>query len=219
MKAQAAFLAPFVIYLFIRRRVEWRTWLVAPAVFVAAWFPALVAGWPLSYLATLYVGQFQWVDSAGDYFIGSGASCWVAFGYLAPQLAFETRWLGLPLMSATLAGYWRLLPKPTPRRIVPAAALSAAVVPFVLPLMLDRFFLLATILAFVHAAAHPNPRSIGAAVSMEIAAAMPIFVWAFRFQPWETVGFLFSGVAIALLSMELSPVKSRRAQLPRFRST
>lgn len=199
VKAQAAFLAPFVFYLFVHQRVPLRTWLIAPAVFAAAWLPAWVMGWPLQYLATLYFGQFDWVNNAGDYFIGSGASPWVAFGYLFPEATFNARWIGTPLVLTGLALYWRKMPAPTPERIVPVAAIGAALVPFLLPLMLDRFFLLADVLAVTYALARPSRTTIAAAACMQVASAMPIWAWAFWGQPLEAFASIFALAALVLL--------------------
>ena len=94
-------------------------------------------------------------------FVGSGASLWTFFGFLAPQTTYDVRWLGLPLLLAGLAFYWRYLPRPTGRQMIMLAAIiSAAGVPFLLPLVRERFFMLGDILAFLFAAAYPSRRTI-----------------------------------------------------------
>ena len=202
-KAQAAVFAPFVIYLFVWQRTPAKVWAVAPLAFLSTMLPAWLAGWPVSYLFSIYVGQAQWVNPVGDCFVGNGASWWTTFGYLAPCTAYNLRWLGFPLAAVGLAIYWRFIPRPEPKRLLPAAAISASMVPFILPLMLERFFLLADLLAFAYALARPSRRSIIAAACMQVASALPIFVWAFRLQPLEGVASLFAAVAIFLLAREL----------------
>lgn len=188
VKAQAAFFAPFVIYLFLHRRVPWRTWLLAPVAVVVAWTPAWLAGWPPSYLATIYLGQAEWVNSAGNFFIGSGATWWSPFGYFVPATAYELRWIGFPIILVGLAAYWWWMPPPDDADVtLIAAIIGAAGVPFLLPLMLDRFFLLATVLSFILATARPNIRTIILAALVEVSCAYPMLVWAFRLQPTEVL--------------------------------
>ena len=226
VKMQAAVFAPFVIYLFVRQSASAKAWLAAPATFIAAWFPAWVMGWPLAYLATIYLHQFAWAGGiSGDYagfhdvvrwvgFVGNGASLWTPLGYLAPNAAFALRWwIGAPLLAIGLAAYWRFMPNvPTKRQLLIAAIISAVGIPFLAPGMLDRFFILADVLAFAYAISFPSRRSIIAAVAMQIASALPIFVWSFRLQPLESPAFLFGAVAIFLFAKELFE-KSRRVNV------
>jgi Gpi18-like mannosyltransferase len=201
-KGQAAVFAPFVVLLFAKARVRPLVWLIAPAVFLAAMVPAWLGGWTASYIASIYLGQAEYVDTAGDYFVGNGASLWTLLGFLAPKTVFELRWIGLPLVLVGLAAYWRYSPAPNARNMVRLAAISAAGVPFLLPLMLDRFFILAAVLAVINAIAFPSRRTILAAAAMEIASAWPIAVWAFFPHPWSAIGAPFALIALVLLWRE-----------------
>jgi Gpi18-like mannosyltransferase len=197
VKAQAAVFAPFVIYLFAWNRVPLRIWALAPVAFIAAWTPAWVAGWPLSYLTTIYLGQADWMNADKTFFVGSGASLWTFFGFLAPQTAYDVRWLGLPLLLAGLAFYWRYLPRPTGRQMIMLAAIiSAAGLPFLLPLVRERFFMLGDILAFLFAAAYPSQRTILLAVIVQVASAFPMLVFAYALQPWDVLAPLLMAVAL-----------------------
>jgi Gpi18-like mannosyltransferase len=212
-KAQAAFFAPFVIYLFVSERVPAWKWTVAPAIFVLTMVPAWLGGWQAAYIASIYLNQAEWVDRTHRLFVGDSASWWTSFSYLAPQSAYQMRWLGIPSAIAGLALYWWLLPRPTPRVIVLAATLSASAVPFLLPLMHERFFMLAGTLAFAYAVAFSSKRTIGAAVAMEVASAMPIFVWAFRAQPWDGTASIFALLAILMLLWELRELSGSRQEI------
>ena len=199
IKAQAAFFAPFVILLFVRRRVPPAIWLIAPIVFVAAMVPAWLGGWKASYIASIYLGQVNYMEHVGKYFIGSSASLWTPLGFLAPKLVFDLRWLGLPFILAGLAFYWRYAPTPNARNIVRLAAISAAGMPFLLPHMLDRFFILADVLAFLYAVAYPSRRTLIAAAAMQFASAWPMAVWAFFYHPWTFVAAPFAVIMLVLL--------------------
>ena len=197
VKAQAAVFAPFVLYLFVWDSVPLRIWLLAPLAFVAAWTPAWIAGWPLSYLSTVYFGQAEWMNADKSFFVGSGASIWTLFGFLAPRAAFDVRWLGLPLALAGLAFYWRYLPRPTGRQIIMLAAIiSAAGMPFLMPLVRERFFMLGDVLAFLLAAAYPSRRTITLAVLVQVASAFPMLVFAYALQPWDVLAPLLMAFAL-----------------------
>jgi Gpi18-like mannosyltransferase len=201
-KAQAAFFAPFVVHLFITRKVPFNIWLVAPAVFVAAMLPAWLVGWPARDLATVYLRQAMW-QPAGGYFISNGASWWTIYGWLLPHLAFKTFWVGFVLAMVAIGAGLTLVPKLSARTTVMLATISAAAIPFLLPGMHERFYLLADVLAFIYALAYPSRRSIAAAILMQIASAFPVYVWAFQIEPLELLAPPCAAVAIFLFVREL----------------
>ncbi|MBW8842714.1 MAG: hypothetical protein JF608_13120, partial [Sphingomonadales bacterium] len=54
-KAQAAFIAPFVLTVLLQRRANIALWIVPPAIYCVAMLPAWLAGWPAADLATIYL--------------------------------------------------------------------------------------------------------------------------------------------------------------------
>jgi Gpi18-like mannosyltransferase len=201
-KAQAVFFAPFVILLFWTRRVRPALWAVPPAIYVLACIPAALAGWPVWDLATIYLRQAQWQPE--DYvFVSNGASWWTWFGFLAPSLAARSFWIGFVAAIAATLAYWRLVSLTSQRRLMVAAVLSAAGLPFLLPGMHERFFILADVLAFLYAVSFPSRRAALAAASMQVASAFPVIVFAFKLEPWELVAPAFAIVAVALFWHEL----------------
>src|SRR5262249_12192091 len=58
-KLQTIFVAPYVLYLILRRKIALQHLLIVPTVYAAAMFPAWLLGRPVSELATIYVGQIQ----------------------------------------------------------------------------------------------------------------------------------------------------------------
>ena len=201
-KAQAAFLAPFVLHLFVTRKVPPYVWLVAPGVYLAAMLSAWLAGWPAWDLATIYLRQAAW-QPQDSYFISNGASWWTIYGWLLPRAALETFWIGFALALAAVAAALAFVPKPSARTTMLLATISAAGLPFLLPGMHERFYLLADILAFLYALAYPSRRSIAAAILMQFASAFPVYVWAFELEPLQ---LLSPPCAIAALFLFLREV-------------
>lgn len=138
-KAQAAFIAPYAVAVVVRER-KWSALAVPPLIYLAAIFPAWLSGWPLERLLTVYAGQFEYFD-----WLSAAPNLW-SF----PALAWKSpapAWLLLPYAAtaAALLIYWRRFPADP----LKAALLSAMIVPFLLPKMHERYFMLADVLALV----------------------------------------------------------------------
>jgi Gpi18-like mannosyltransferase len=208
-KAQAVCFAPFVAYLFIRHHVPLWKWAVPLFVYVVAIIPAWLAGWPLWDLLTVYLHQAQW-QPGGGYFISNSASWWTIYGWLAPEYALKTFWIGFLSTGVATIGYCLFMPNLSGARLVAAAALSAGFVPFLLPGMHDRFFILADVLAFLYALARPTPRTIAAAILMQIGSAWPGYVWGLQMPRWDIFAPPFAAAALLILVYEVS-LSTRRA--------
>jgi Gpi18-like mannosyltransferase len=200
-KAQAFFLAPFVWWLFLTRKAPWWCWLLPPGIYVIAMLPAWSAGWPAWELLTVYLRQAQWQPELGDIFISNGASWWTLYGYYFPQLALGTFWIGYVTTGIAVALYIAALSRRilTPRLMLAAAALSSVAVPFLLPGMHERFFMLADITAYCLAIADPKRSTIASAVLMQLASAIPGYGWALGLVRLELAACFFSLGAIILL--------------------
>ena len=209
-KMQAAFIAPFVLHLFVTRRVSWNIWLVAPAVWIGAMLPAWLLGWPAWDLASIYLRQAMWQpDKPPFYFISNGASWWTIYGWMFPQLALRTFWVGFALGFAAIGAGLIFVRKLSARTTVVLAILSAAGIPFLLPGMHERFYLLSDVLAVVYALAFPSRRSISAAVLMQFASAFPVYVWALQIEPWHLLSPPLAAVALFLFLRELADPAER----------
>ena len=203
-KAQAIFFAPLALHLFVTRQVPWKVWLVAPATYVGAMVPAWLAGWPVWDLATIYFRQALWQPDHGGYFISNGASWWTIYGWLDPSLALQTFWIGFALAAMVVFAALVFVPALAGRKLIVLSVLSAALMPFLLPGMHERYYLLADVLAFIYALGFPSRRSVVAAVSIQLASALPVYVWAFEAQPLQVVAPLIAAFGIFLLLRELS---------------
>lgn len=149
IKAQAAFCAPFFLAMAIRHRAPWREWLLAPLATLAMFAPALLLGWPLSDLLTIYTRQAGFFEELSR----NAPNIWAIVQVLP---------LGLPLTglanaaalgaSAAYAAHFGTRPL-TDRATVAAAALAPLVVVGLLPRMHERYFYAADVLVFVWAVA------------------------------------------------------------------
>jgi hypothetical protein len=86
IKAQAAFFAPFVILLFVRRRVPAGHLAYCADCVCRGHGAGLAGGWKASYIASIYLGQVNYMEHVGKYFIGSSASLWTPLGFLATEV-------------------------------------------------------------------------------------------------------------------------------------
>jgi Gpi18-like mannosyltransferase len=171
-KAQAIFLAPFVALVLIRRRAPLWSWLIPVAVYLAAILPAALAGWPLTDLLTVYLRQAAW-HLPGEVFISGAPNLWMLVRLAAPHLYSVA--LGIILAEMAAVAYvWRLLRADmNAHGLLTAAALSAAMLPFLLPGMHERFFALFEVLTFCLASI--DRRAIIVAVLAQAAFVLNIF--------------------------------------------
>ena len=200
-KAQAVFFAPFVVHLFLRNRVPLWHWMVPVGVYVVAMLPAWLVGWPAWDLATVYFRQVH--EPLLAEFVSDSASWWTLFGYAAKSLALKSFWFGFLTAAIGVIAYWYYLPRLTGTALVAAAVIASAGLPFLLPGMHERFFILADVLAFLYAFLRPSRNSIIAAVLMQLASALPVAAWAFRFQHGEVCAPFFAVGALLIFWQEL----------------
>jgi hypothetical protein len=109
-------------------------------VYFAAVAPAAIAGWPLTDLLTVYLEQSALA------FRGNAPNLWaipVAAGFRSPD--------SLAMVAAAAAGVVLVVvlarTKLSAHQLMLASLLSALVLPFLLPRMHERFFILADLLA------------------------------------------------------------------------
>ena len=202
VKAQAAFLAPFLFAVLLQRRVSAPHWLIPPAVTVALMIPAALAGWPVSDLLLKYVNQSSQLPS----FVSNASNPWVVLAVLAPAAGKALVPVGFGLAgAASLWLAWRLRSAiaDTPA-ILRAALLSALFVPTPLPKMHERYFLLADVLAFVLALTLRDRRSVAIAILTSAGSALAIAAYAVQ-APWLAIASAIpSGAALLLVWRQVS---------------
>jgi Gpi18-like mannosyltransferase len=168
-KAQAVFIAPFVIAMLVRRRAAPWLWLIPPALYVLAALPAWLAGWPASDLATIYWRQAQYFNT-----IGSAPGLWAIPAALLPRAPLGVFWIG-QLAALLFCGWYvvavvrRTLSR---SETIEAALLCALALPFILPKMHERFTLLADLLALTLVFAGRDRRSLFICIAVQVASAL-----------------------------------------------
>ena len=141
-KAQAIFIAPFVLGTIMRAPL--RHWLAPVGVYLAAMLPAWLAGWPTWDLAMVYIRQERWAPPGASAFVSTAPNLWAVLR-LDHEWAATHFWIGFLLAGLATLVYLRWFKR---FHLVAGAALSAAMLPFLLPGMHERFFALAEVLTF-----------------------------------------------------------------------
>jgi len=153
IKLQSMFLAPFMLCMVFAGRIPWKAGFVAPVVYVGSLIPALIAGRPLSELLQVYLVQGRYYhrlsfNAGNPYFIldffWQASNSWNV--YRGVTL------LGLAASSAvgaliSLAGVAK--EKLSDRAILLLATFSVTLMPYILPKMHDRYFIVSDVLCFL----------------------------------------------------------------------
>ncbi|HUP68133.1 MAG TPA: hypothetical protein VM145_07980 [Sphingomicrobium sp.] len=194
-KAQAVFIAPFIIGVLVQRRLPLWHWAIPALAFAVLMLPAAIAGWPVSDLLTVYFRQ------AGEFdFAGRLATPWVWVGMSLHDAAQKFYVWGYALAAAVAVGIAVLSFRAKQAALLPAALMSAIALPFFLPRMHERYFFLADVLSLALAFTLRNRMAITAAVAMQVASLLSLlsfFFLSFYQRPFPTlVGSLFAAAAL-----------------------
>jgi Gpi18-like mannosyltransferase len=194
-KAQAAFIAPFIIGGMIGRRAPLWQWLIPPLVFAASLVPAWLLGWPLSKLLMVYPGQ-----AAAVYFPGKLANPWMAGTMFAKEAArgyFVVGYAAALAASAAIAALTSASVRNS-RAMLTLAVLSATALPFLLPKMLERYFFLADVLSLALALSVRNRTATFVAIAVQLASLLSLLTYIYWFYtPFPTlIGVVFSAAAL-----------------------
>jgi Gpi18-like mannosyltransferase len=195
-KAQALFLAPYLLFLVLRREIRWAYLAIVPAIYVLSVLPAAFAGRSMADLLTIYLAQ------AGTY---------ERLSMSAPNLyPFVQRYLpvsfgvavGLGLALATVVGCflaasaWQFRAMTNELHLF-MATLMVALMPFLLPKMHDRFFFPADVFSYLLAFAEPPlwPAAVGFQLSSSLACSH--FLFGFHLGP--ALGGLINLILLTIL--------------------
>lgn len=211
-KAQAVFVAPFILGALIGRQTALWKWTIPLVVFVASMVPAWLAGWPAEQLATIYPHQAGWGEIPGRL-----ATPWIFATVYAPAAAPNYYWVGFAAAGLSAAGIaaGASASVRNPRAMVLLALLSSIALPFFLPKMLERYFFLADLLSFAIAIACRTRPTIAIAVGVQLASFLTLLSYIYFYaRPYPTmVGTVIS--AAALISTFML-ARQQGAQWPSF---
>lgn len=151
VKAQAAFILPWLLVMTMRSRFSWRSWAWLPVPFLVSIIPPAVLGRSVGDLLSTYISQ-------GEKYRQLTLGAPTLYAWLDVRQGFGTPGMFLAaatiLAAALAAARWAKLD----RRVdfLRLALFFVILVPFVAPRMHERYFYLADILAVVYAVAVPR---------------------------------------------------------------
>jgi len=197
-KAQAAFVAPAIIGGLIGLRAPLWQWTIPALVYAALMAPAWLLGWPAADLATVYLRQADWFDTAGNL-----ANPWIWAGQFAPDAAKAFYIVGYAAAAAAALGIGALAAKSVrkPKAMLLLALLSSFALPFLLPKMHERYYFLADALVLALALAAPTRRNLYVAATVQIASLLSVLTYVyFYFHPLPALAGTFIA-AFALVAI------------------
>ena len=153
VKAQAAFLGPFVLGMLMRRRRFGWLWLLSvPVVYLVFAMPALLSGLPLRDVTLVYLHQAGTFNRLSM----NAASLWA----LLPDVPYYIGVaVGLALAVGGTLALARVIahsPRRDPEFILLAGAASLLLLPFLLPKMHERYFYAYEVTSIVLACINPR---------------------------------------------------------------
>jgi len=152
-KAQAIFLLPFLGILFLRKRIHWYDFLIVPIPYLILALPAVMIGRDWGSILFLYVGQAGQFEELARY----APNLYIL---LAGQPLHPGFKIGMSIFFIVMLAWawvnWKAKLPITKNQIILTAFASAALVPFLLPKMLDRYFYPADLFSFVTAVLMPE---------------------------------------------------------------
>lgn len=180
-KLQAVFFAPFLLVLFLQKEIPLRSTLLAPATYLLLLVPAWLAGWPLVKLLTIYWGQYNTFDGFGNagnlYFFLKG----ITYPYLAHLGVAAAAIICLAFVAISV----RSQANATREGDLLLATFFLALVPFVLPKMLDRYFFPVDLFAL--ALAFYQPRWLWIALLYHFSSTLACPDW--NSPLWKNLGW------------------------------
>ena len=151
VKAQAAFLAPFLLLMTLKKRVRWYEFGLVPLAYFVAMLPAVLAGRPIWEVFTVYLNQ------AAELQIPShNAPNWYIF---VPQSTYPVSMPIGMLITLLVAVIWAYSHRNSSDKYEPvlfAALVSVVLTPFLLPKMHDRYFYPADVMSIILAFSTPQ---------------------------------------------------------------
>jgi Gpi18-like mannosyltransferase len=152
-KAQAIFLLPFLGIMLLRKQVRWFDFFAIPIVYLILPLPTILLGRSWESIVSLYIGQVgQFEDLARN---APNLYAFIPNEYYHPVLE-----IGLGAFVVSMLAWawvnWKADSPGSPKQLALTALVSAALVPFLLPKMHDRYFYQADVFSFMTAMLIPE---------------------------------------------------------------
>lgn len=209
-KLQAIFLLPFLGILFLRKKIHWYHFLVLPAVYVLTMLPAFLAGRSWQSIIQVYTGQATQYENLARY--APNLYFLIPIDYFHP--VFE---IGMGTFFVCMLAWawvnWRAKPPVTQHQLVLTALASAALVPFLLPKMLDRYFYPADLFSFVAAIFIPQLWFIPLFFQLSSGLAYTIFM--FGMPPLMALpgALINTALVVIIIRQQLTSLKTPQGDI------
>lgn len=184
IKAQAIFLAPFLLLMAFKKKIPWYAFGLIPLTYLAMMLPAIFAGRSVVEVTTIYLNQANAMQIPSV-----NSPNWYIF---VPQSAYSVSTLIGFGVAILVFGIWvaiysrRNFALHTETLLVAALA-SVALMPFLLPKMHDRYFYPADV--FSLALALYLPRLWFVAITYQIISLLAYSIFLFGVSPQEPLVF------------------------------
>ena len=203
-KAQAAFIAPVIIGAMIGQRAPWWQWLVPALVFLATLIPPWLLGWPAIKLLTVYFDQAAWVEIPGRL-----ANPWMFGTIFADHASRDWFILGYAAAGAAAVAIALLAARGSrdPRLLILLGALAGTALPFLLPKMLERYYLLGDVMTVALALSLKNRAAFIAMCAVQMASILShVTLMYFFYDPYPALlGAIFAAAALVIMCRLLRP--------------
>lgn len=147
-KAQSIFILPFLGILFLRKQIRWYDFLIIPVIYLVFAIPTVWLGRSWESILLLYVGQAGQFTELARY----APNLYILLVGEPLHPGFE---IGMSIFFFAMLAWawinWKAKPPVTENQLALTVLASAALVPFLLPKMLDRYFYPADLFSFVTA--------------------------------------------------------------------
>lgn len=177
-KAQAIFLLPFLGITFLWKKIKWYYFFLPPIIYILLALPTIFLGRSWESILLLYVGQAGQFQNLARY--APNLYFVIPNEYFHP--VFE---IGFGIFVIAMLAWawmnWKAQPPFTQKKIALTALASVALVPFLLPKMLDRYFYPADILSFAVAILLPEFWFIP--LMFQMSSGLVYLIFPFGFPP------------------------------------
>jgi len=203
-KAQSIFILPFLGILFLRKRIHWYDFLIVPVIYLVLALPAVLIGRSWESILLLYVGQAGQFNELARY----APNLYLAMPNEYFHPIFE---IGMSVFAVSMLAWawvnWKAKPPVTQNQLVLTALASAALVPFLLPKMLDRYFYTADLFSFVTAIFIPELWFI--ALFFQISSGMVYMIFPFGAPPLLALpgAIINTALVIIIIRKQLQALK------------
>ena len=197
-KPQAIFLTPFLLWLLVKGKVKLRYFFLIPLIYFTTMLPAWFIGRPLDELLLVYINHanaysaltqfapnlYQWIDYRNEELYPAGIILSAYVILVLTLLVYKSR------------------AKVTSSLLVQLAAFSVLIMPFILPRMLDRFFIPAEIFAVILAFYIPRYWYVPVIIGLSNFMVHVLFLYQYKPIPLNQLS-IFMLVSIVVLGLKL----------------